>query len=295
MLLCITSAKFNKNGNSSKLYEIENELKFPEFSKPYKYIFLRLYDVEYSSALDPTNILKLGITCTEVADIRVSHASINFSLDDNFYALSAGGKYQVARESCMNTDSNKFMKKSNPETSNQITFALKVYEQEYYNTKKFVEEYAKNPDIKYDVLQNFKIAKFATKRKFFTDPDQQAFGEVKYPEKNGLRIYLQEHLRDHLHGHIPEGMEISEAGLSDDEAKEFVCSTFVAYSLMKNIGWLNKWFEDNKIDYNYVTVSDLSSIPGVVKLFSSKFYEYDEAVGLFLEKHPEFKEYYSQN
>lgn len=294
MLLCVTSAKLNKNGNSTALYEIENELKFPEMSGPYKYIFLRLYDVEYSSALNPTNILKLGITCTEVSNIRVSHASINFSLDDNFYALSAGGKYQVAQESCMNTSANKFMKKSNPETSNQITFAMKVSEKEYYDTKKFVESYAKNPDVKYDVLQNFKIAKFATKRKFFTAPEQQALGEVKYPEKNGLRIYLEEHLRDHLQGNIPEKLHISDKNLSDDDATDFVCSTFVAYSLMKNIKWLHDWFENNKIDYNYVTVSDLSTIPGVVRLFSSKFLEYDEAVGLFIEKHPEFGEYYGQ-
>lgn len=272
ILLCVTSSKFNKKGTTNSLYEIEENLEFLDVNEPYKYIFLRLYDVEYNSSLNPTNILKMGITCTEVADIRVSHASINFSLDDNFYALSAGGKYQVAQESCLNTKSNKYMRKSNPETSNQITFALKVPEKEYYATKKFVEDYASNKNVKYDIFQNFKIARFATKRKFFTDPENQEFGTVKYPEEKNS------------HDDDPDYRET-----------EFVCSTFVAYSLMKNVSYIGKWFEENEIDYRYVTVSDLSTIPGVVKLFSSKFFEYDEATRLFIDEHPEFKDYYSQN
>ena len=273
-LLCITSSRINRKGVTKTLYEIQDELKFEDVEPPYKYIFIRLYDAEYASSLDPTNILKFGVSATEVSDIRVSHASINFDLDDDFYALSIGGKYQLAKESCMDVNANKFMKKCNPQTSNQITFALKVTEEEYYKTKEFVEEYARSTDIKYDLLHNLKIARFATKRKFFTEKEGQAFGSVYYPDFDEL-------------------VEEYEEKDKDFRETKFVCSTFVAYTLMHNIPKIGKWFKDNKIDYRYVGVSDLGNLPGVVQLFSSKFYEYDTAAKFFVDKHPEFAPYYN--
>ena len=271
-LLCITSSRINRKGVTSTLYEIQDELHFEEIAPPYKYIFIRLYDAEYASSLNPTNILKFGITATEVSDMRVSHASMNFSLDDDFYALSAGGKYQLGRESCMDVSSNKFMKKCNPETSDQITFAIRVTQEEYYKTKKFVEEYAESPEIKYDLIQNIRMAKFATKRKFFTEKDEQAFGNVTYPNFDELEEEYED--KD-----------------PDFRETKFVCSTFVAYVLMHNIPRIGEWFHDKEIDFRYVGVSDLGNVPGVVQLFSSKFYEYNKAASLFVDKHPEFKSY----
>ena len=273
-LLCITSSRINRKGVTPTLYEIQDELEFEEVEGPYKYIFLRLYDAEYASSLNPTNILKFGITATEVSDMRVSHASINFDLNDEFYALSFGGKYQVGKESCMDVNSNKFMKKCNPETSNQITFAIRVTEEEYNKTKQFVEEYAASPEVKYDMIQNLKIARFATKRKFFTEKEEQSFGNVYYPDFDELAEDYEDKDEDFRETH-------------------FVCSTFVAYALMHNIPRIGEWFKDKKIDFRYVGVSDLGSLPGVVQLFSSKFYEYDTAAKLFVEKHPEFAPYFT--
>ena len=39
--------------------------------------------------------------------------------------------------------------KCDPRDSQQLTYAIKVTEEEYYNAKAFVEEYARQEEIKY--------------------------------------------------------------------------------------------------------------------------------------------------
>lgn len=268
---CSSTPKLDANGNPIPTYVIEDELNFKEVEKPYKYIFLRLYDLDYLNPLYIANILKFGINCTEITELNASHIAINFSLNDDFYALTSGGVFQIAKESCVDPKANKFMKKTDGIKSDQYTYAIRVSEEEYYKTKKFVELYASNPEIKYKASINFKIAALAMRRKFFTTKEGQLFGNFKYPVSPSVDLFD-----------------------TNFEQRDFVCSTFVAYALMKNISYIDQWFRDHDINFRYTTVTDITQIPGVVRLFSSKFYEYDIAAQHFVEKFPEFKPYFTQ-
>lgn len=252
-------------------YKIENNVSFDsDIENPY-YIFFRLYDVEYINPLSPSSILKFGVDTTEIYDIHASHVSINFSLKDNFYGLTSGGKYQLAIESCTNSKANKFTKLCNPITSNQITYAIAVTKEEWENTKTFVEDYASSTDTRFSIIQDFKIAKFATVRKFFTDKEKQPFGNMTYPKD---RYY-----------------NLKKKVMGVKKENHFICSSFIAYSLISNVQKIKDWFDEKKINYRYVNVTDVVNIPGCQRLFSSKFNEYNKATTEFAELNPSFKLY----
>lgn len=253
-------------------YEIKKDVTFNEIDVPYKYIFFRLYDVDYYNHLTPGAILKFGVDTTEIYDIHASHVSINFSLEDSFYGLTSGGKYQLAKESCMHNEINKFTKQCNPSTSNQITYAIRVKENEWKKTKRFVEGYASSTEIRFSVLQDFLIASFATKRKFFTEKENQLFGTVEYPEEKYRNL-------------------IKKVRESDKKETHFICSSFIAYSLINNVESIRDWFTEKNINYRYVNVTDVVNIPGCQKLFSSKFNEYEKARREFCQYNTEFTSY----
>lgn len=71
----------------------------------------------------------------------------------------------------------------------------------------------------------------------------------------------------------------------------FVCSTFVAWFLYNSVDSVHQWFDDHKIDYEYITPSDLSQIEGVEFLFSSTWTEFDEAAEEFAKVNEEFADY----
>ena len=252
-------------------YKIEQNVYFDTtINNPY-FIFFRLYDVEYLNPLSPSSILKFGVDTTEVYDIHASHVSINFTLKDCFYGLTSGGKYQLAIESCTNSEKNKFTKLCNPETSNQITYAIAVTKEEWENTKAFVEDYACCTDTRFSLIQDFRIAKFATVRKFFTDKDKQPFGNMTYPKENCRNLIKKV--------------------VGEKKEYHFICSSFIAYSLISNVERIKKWFEEKEINYRYVNVTDVVNIPGCKRLFSSKFNEYNKAALDFATKNDLFKPY----
>lgn len=256
-------------GVKEKLAASKKELKekYPENTK-FKYLFIRLYDPCYENPFYPANMLKGGIVLIEVNNAgKLSHSAINFSLDDSFYGLTAGGKLQLAQESCETRLTNKYMRNCIPEKSFQHTYALLVPEEDYIKTKNAVEAYAKSTKIKYKVSKNVKIASFSIIRKVNMKKDEQQLGSCKFPK--------------------PKESKKPENG--------FVCSTFIAYVLKENVQSVNEFFKNNKINYEYFLVSDIACIPGVIELFSSPWNYYDESVDAFIKENPEFAEYYKPN
>ena len=254
-----------KISESKKILENTNKDVYNSKTK-YRYIFIRLYDPDYTNPFYPANILKAGIASVEVNPEHKSHSSININLSDDFYGLTSGGKYQLDKESCENYQANKYLKNCNPVTSTQTTYAFLVTEEEYNNLHKELDAYLASPDIKYSIPLNFKIATFSIKRKNLKNEEQKQFGNCVYPkEKEKKEGYVE---------------------------NDFVCSTFIAYILYKNVSSVKKFFDDNKINFQYVMVSDLAHIPGVVELFSSSYDEYDEAVAKFVENYSQFDSYY---
>ncbi|MBP5518981.1 MAG: hypothetical protein J6X84_00175 [Treponema sp.] len=255
-------------------YVITRELDLSPNQEESKYIFIRLYNPEYKNPFYVANILKGGLNATQVDETpELSHASINFSLDDNFYGLTSGGKYQLAQEACLYPQDNKYMKNCDPARSEQITYAIKVSPEEYENAKKFVENYADSTDIKYKSYLNFKIAMFCIKRKFFTAKEKKAFGSVVYPKRAQNKKIQGDEWRNE---------------------NDFVCSTFVAYVLYNNVNKITDFFDENNIKYDYINVSDLVMIPGIIPLFYSTWENYLIAANAFIEEYPEFQIYLTE-
>lgn len=256
-------------------YNIAEEISFESSDEgnedKSKYLFIRLYNPEYSNPFYIANILKGGLQITKNDQgPDLSHASINFDLEDNFFGLTFGGKYQLAEEACQFPLDNKYMRNCNPSKSEQVTYALKVTEEEYENTKKFIEIYASNTKLKYASLLNVKIGLFSIKRKFFSKKDQRVFGTVKYPKNaKNKKVDLE----------------------NDKLETRFVCSTFIGFVLYNTVESVTEFFDEHNIKYDYMDVSDISLIPGMTRLFSSTWDNYVKAAYAFVEEYPEFKEY----
>lgn len=261
LISCVTTKLDIELANTDKLYILEDKLDFPDTPKDYKYIFIRLYDPKYSNPLYIANLLKGGMSVTELSEDIVSHSSINSSLDDNYYGLTMGGKFQLTTESCTNVKNHKYMGKCDPKTSTQITFAIKVKTEEAEKIKQSLEAYSKDPLLTYDTFANFKIGIFEIGRKFFTPKKYQGL------KKNYL------------------------PNVRKKDVKNFVCSTFIAYILISNVPEIEQWFMKHNFDYSYIGVSDLTHIPGMTKLFSSTWENYNIAAFQFTQEYPEFQTY----
>ena len=236
----------------------------------YKYIFLRLYNPVYISPLYAANILKNGLAFTKTEDVPdLSHSAINFDLNDNFYGLTLGGEHQFAKEQCTKAAQNKYMRHCNPDKSEQITYALKVTEEEYNNAKKMVEFYAATPKLKYVSALTVKLGIFSIGKRFFSSKNHRKFTTQKYPVSAKNVIVKSE----------------------DEYLYRFVCSSFLGYVLYNNVKSVRDFFDEYGIKYDYLNVTDLSLIPGMTPLFYSNWTDYPKAAKAFVQEYPEFSEY----
>lgn len=269
---CQTTNSLDKNKSSPDApYYIETEFSFKEdIPEPSKYVFLRLYNPNYTNPFYIANMLQGGINITEVSGYYFSHVAINFSLEDNFYGLTSGGYYQLARESCLNPKTNKYMKHCNPKNSEQLTLALKVTEEEYNNLQQMIEDYSKSHKIKYDVGKNFQNAFYALDRRFLKKKDKRAFGKTVYP-------YTKKEKKKDADSKFIEN--------------NFVCSTFVAYVLYHNVDYIKQYFSENNINYRYINVTDLLFLPNISILFYSNWDNYENAALYFTQENPDFSDY----
>lgn len=213
------------------------------------WIFIRLYQPYYDNPLCIENVLSKCIQFVDVNPDYSSHSAIGFSLDDGFYGLtSSNSGHNLYLESCTNSGDNEYMKKCNIYKSVEITYALKVTEEEFKKAKNLVESYYDDTRTCYNINQNVKIAWKAVGRKFFSPKDKQQFGAKPFAT--------------------------SEQTFCEDKY-DFVCSSFIAYVLANSVESVHDFFVEKQIDSNYVMPSDLAYIPGVIKLFKTTWVDYN--------------------
>lgn len=213
------------------------------------WIFIRLYQPYYDNPLCIENVLSKCIQFVDVNPDYSSHSAIGFSLDDGFYGLtSSNSGHNLYLESCTNSGDNEYMKKCNIYKSVEITYALKVTEEEFKKAKNLVENYYDDTRTCYNINQNVKIAWKAVGRKFFSPKDKQQFGAKPFAT--------------------------SEQTFCEDKY-DFVCSSFIAYVLANSVESVHDFFVEKQIDSNYVMPSDLAYIPGVIKLFKTTWVDYN--------------------
>ena len=222
------------------------------------FLFVRTYDPHYNNPICIENILKGLINLAEVNDTVASHVALGFSLEDDFWGLTInegdGINRNLTPEHCTDTSNNPYMRKCDMEKSWQTTYALTVTKDEFDTARKITERYVNDPEMRYTVGANLKIAGFELKRRFFTPK-----------EKRNIKT-----------------LEPQESPPPNHDEKEFQCASFVTYILINSVENVRKFFEDRGVDYKQKTPSDITQIPGVMELFSSTWTDYHNASEQFI-------------
>lgn len=250
-----------ENHESVHLYPYPNDT--TSVSAPFseKYLFLRLYNPHAKYNIG-TVILQKGLEFTERHAVSGSHIAIGFDLTDSFYGLTLYAKPNLKIEQCTDTSTNEFMKSCDPEKSLQTTFAIPVSKEEYELAAEWMKHKFETQSVNYSISDNFKMAGVALKRK--SKPDAK---KAKHPQSQ------EEEFQEF------------------EEMNKFVCSTFVCHVLFSSVDSIRNYMNENLIDPNYAMPTDIVTMPGVHKLFTSSWQDYNTAAGQFVMHNPEFAEY----
>lgn len=253
-------AYLEKNEETQHFYQFPNEgTNIPENTE--QYIFLRLYNPHAKYNLG-TVILQKGLEYVEQHDVSGSHIAIGFDLTDNFYGLTLYANPNLKKEQCTNTLSNEFMKSCDPQKSLQTTFAYPVSQKEYETAIAWVKRKVESQSTTYSIADNFKMAGVAVKRK--SNPDTK---KSKKPQTQ------EEEFKEF------------------EEMNKFVCSTFISHVLFSSVDSIRDYMNENLIDPNYTMPTDIITMPGMQKLFTSTWEEFNDGAKEFANQNPEFLEY----
>lgn len=224
------------------------------------YLFFRLYDSQYVNTLDLHNILKGFIVLGDVNDITVNHVSFGFSLEDEFWGLSVekgdGINKYLNKENCLNLETNPYMIKCDPDKSIQTTYALKVKKEEFDKALQLTEKYVNDESMVYSKMDFVKIGGNEVIRRLFYSEKQQDIQSMER-KKNSF--------------------------INNPNEKKFHCASFISYILINSVDNIYKFFEEKGLDYDKIAPSDISRLPGVKKIFSSSWSDYDAAAQQFME------------
>lgn len=150
------------------------------------FLFVRTYNPHYNNPLCIENILKGLINLVEVNDTVASHVALGFSLEDDFWGLTIkkgeGINQNLTPEHCTDSSNNLYMQKCDMEKSWQTTYALTVTKDEFDTARKITERYANDPEMRYTVGANLKIAGFELKRRFFTPKEKRSIKTLEPQE-----------------------------------------------------------------------------------------------------------------
>ena len=257
-------AYLEKNEETEHFYQFPNEgTVLPENTE--RYIFLRLYNPHAKYNLG-TVILQKGLEYVEQHDVSGSHIAIGFDLTDNFYGLTLYANPNLKKEQCTNTLSNEFMKSCDPQKSLQTTFAYPVSQKEYETAIAWVNRKLQNQSTSYSIADNFKMAGVAVKRKNNHDSKKMKKTQTK-----------EEEFREF------------------EKMNKFVCSTFISHVLFSSVDSIRNYMNENLIDPNYVMPTDIVTMPGMQRLFTSTWDEFNNSAKNFTSENPKFSKYLVKN
>lgn len=230
-----------------------------EESENQTFLFLRLYNPSSSYNIG-SSILQKGIELTETHDTSGSHLSLGFDLTDNFYGLTLYAKPNLKIEQCTDVSTNEYMKSCNPKKSLQTTYALSVSKEEYDAARAWIERKSAPKAATYNVGENFKIAKTLLS----SNSDKRKLKKPLSQEEEFLKF---------------------------DEKTKFVCSTFICHVLYSSVESVKNYMNENFIDPDFTTPTDIISLPGMQKLFTSNWTDFNIAAQNFVQMNPIFLDY----
>ena len=247
---------------SMNLLDLKNEVSMESIKlEPNQdLIFIRNVGAVYKSKLSISNVLDKGI---KMVDNRAkdhhfyNHSTISTSLSDGFIGLTldkSNNKSAVKTEFITDPDKTLYTSGCDPNKSKYGIFAIKVTKQEKQEITKMLNNSLNNTNIDYSVISNFLVGA------------KLVLNKTKY--------FLSK-----------ESHQFNDTTL--------VCSTFVAYVLMKCCPNIADEFKKRNINYEAITPNSITNvIPDCKKLFGGYWINYDKDVKTYIKKHPELAKYY---
>lgn len=253
------------------LYEKNSEKPFPpEMFETHEFIFLRLLTNEYRSENGITKIWKKMIESQGVAPdgMNYNHAEINTDLNDVFVGLTAWGDNATKLETIMAISDHPYLYKMDPDKAICSVFALPVSAVDRKNCR-YLLDFAISGEKKFvfyvpDII-NMPSAHSYNERRW------KKIGEVPWIEGNEQELVLP-----------------AEKYFDD---VSYICSGFVAYVLKQSVKSVRNQFYIDETNIHAFTVSDLLRLPGIQKLFTCTYNDYEQACRSYVYNNPEWKKY----
>lgn len=265
----------DKCGNLICSVETDEMLKsgFEKTDEATEYVFCRLYDVVYKPSWIAMTLLKYQIYLLKAAKNghRYAHASINYSLRDNFVGLTFGGKTQAKEESCVNTGTNRYMDMCDPAKSKFSIVAIPVTMAEYNRIRAAINNAKGNSELKYDTLQIYGVPFYAIRGK----ASLESINSISLTEKRSTESES-----------APTASEVF-------ESHKFVCSSFCFYILSRCSNRIKHYLHEKKISVRGLPPNAITEIPTSKIVASGYWNEYDKRIKELLKRRPEFEKYYN--
>ena len=99
----------------------------------------------------------------------------------------------------------------------------------------------------------------------------------------------------------PDSKKMKKTQTKEEEFREFekmnkfVCSTFISHVLFSSVDSIRNYMNENLIDPNYVMPTDIVTMPGMQKLFTSTWDEFNNGAKNFVSENPKFSKYLVKN
>lgn len=247
-----------------------------------KYVFIRLYKAEYKSGAfgAALSVLKTGIDAVNSSELKVHHAAMSLSLNDNFVGMTSGVP-AVKLESVTHPETNRYISSLDPKVSVCYVYAIPVSVSEYKRIGSMLNQSMSNQKLRYDTIALPVMGIKLINRNIDAKEGNEAFN-ISLEAVNGQSDF----------------QKVDAVGknlMQKDPFKyhKFVCSTFVAYILSCVAKRFTKHF-DKQDGYKFVSPADLVNVPGCKKLFDTTFEKYNQVAKMYVNKHPEFQPYFGK-
>lgn len=236
--------------------------------KDVRYVFIRNIHGVYKNPLAPAATLDKGIRIADGLSKKdhkfYNHSTMSCTLTDGFAGLTMDSSaFQVKEEYVTQPEKVNYTSGCRPDKSEYSIFSVEVTKTEYEEIKKMINNAMSNVNIKYSIITDFLIG-------------------IKLISNNIKNFFTSKFRKDNF----------SSESKHFDENK-LVCSTFVAYVLIKCSSSIREYMSKKVFNWDTVTPNRLiSNLPNCKKLFSGTWDKYNETAKKYIEKHPEFKKYY---
>jgi len=219
------------------------------------YVFIRNVSAKYKNPLALTNLLDKGIKLVDekTKDGFFNHSTISYSLKDGFVGLTLDSNIHKAKhEYLTDISKNRYTSTVDDTKAKYVVYVLEVTKSEYDKVKRMLDYSLRSVKLDYSIITNFFI------------------GLKLIGNKLGFNKHSTES--------------------NNFERYKLVCSTFVAYILVKCVSSIKSKF--SKKDIFMMSPNEIvNSIPGLKHMFGGIWKDYNKDLSKYISRHPELSKF----